>query len=336
MTAVPPTLAVRRFALVAIVVPAVITLASLVIQLIALPHVPNPIAIHWGPAGTPDGFAAPWVQLVLTPVVGFGIPLLIAISTLPGLRRGDRGPTYRMLGAFAAGMSMLFGVLMAWTFVAQVGLADAHDAPSVVPVLLGGLAAAAVAGVGAWLVQPKQEVVRTTSAPAEQLVLAPGESAAWFGVTGLGRGSVVAISAACIVMVLATLLLWFTGAPIAVTIGVAVLAVIVTVLAASTSVFHVQVDAAGLTVRSPLGFPRFRVALSDVRAVAVTDVSPMGEFGGYGIRSAIGAFGIVLRKGPAIDVTRTSGKRFVVTVDDAQRGAALLEALMHRQDSAKA
>lgn len=329
------SLAVRRFTLVALVLPLVLTVAALVVQLVALPHVPPTIAIHWGPSGAPDGFAAPWVQLVLTPVIGFGIPVLIALSALPGLRRGDRGPTYRMLGAFAAGMSTLFAVLMAWTFVAQAGLADAHDAPSVVPALLVGFVAALAVGVGAWFVQPKQDRRNTTTVPAEPLTLAPAENAAWFAVAELGRGSVIAISATCVVMVAATLLMWFAGAPIAATIGIGVLAVIVILLAAGTSTFHVLVDASGLTVRSPLGIPRFSVALSDIRSVAVSDVSPLGEFGGYGIRSAVGAFGIVLRRGPAIDVTRASGRRFVVTVDDAARGAALLEALVQRAASTR-
>ncbi|MNY73206.1 hypothetical protein D3C86_2119390 [compost metagenome] len=58
----------------------------------------------------------------------------------------------------------------------------------------------------------------------------------------------------------------------------------------------------------------------------------MGEFGGWGLRlSTDRRFGVVLRSGEAIEVLRRSGKRFVVTVEDAATGAALLEALVERR-----
>ena len=57
----------------------------------------------------------------------------------------------------------------------------------------------------------------------------------------------------------------------------------------------------------------------------------MGEFGGWGLRWAPGGgFGVVLRSGPGIRITRTNGKTFSVTVDDAEAGAALLTALAAR------
>lgn len=321
----------QRFTLVALVVPAVLTLVSLVVQLFALPHVPSTIAIHWGANGQPDGFGPAWLQLVLAVVVGFGVPLLIALMALPGLRRGDRGPSYRLLGAVAAAMSALMAVLMSWTLVAQVGLTDPKDAPSVLPALAVGFAAAALVGLAAWFLQPKAEPLNVTSTPAEGLVLSPGEHAAWFGATAMVRGGLIAIGIACVAISGGAIFSWFAGAPIVLTVVLGVVGLIFIVAAFTTTVFHVRVDVTGLSVASPLGFPRFHVPLSDIRSVEVSDVSPLGEFGGYGIRSTIGAFGVVLRRGSAITVTRTSGRRFVVTVDDASRGAALLEALVRRE-----
>jgi hypothetical protein len=325
--------AVRRFTLVAIIVPLVLTSASVAVQLAVLSDVPSTIAIHWNAAGDPDGFGPAWTQPLMTLAVGLGIPLLIALSSLPGLRRGDRGPTYRLMGALAAAVSALSSVLFAWMLVAQRGLTDPADAPSVLPGLGVAFAAAALVGVGAWFVQPDEPVRNVTSAPAPSLRLAPGEQAAWFGTAVLGRAAAIIIGVTCAAVIATALLVWFSGAPASVAILIGGLALLLTVLAATTTVFHVRVDAAGLTVVAPVGFPRFRVALSDVRDVTVAEVSPMGEFGGYGIRSAVGAFGVVLRRGPAISVTRTSGKRFVVTVDDAERGAALLQALVARESA---
>lgn len=62
---------------------------------------------------------------------------------------------------------------------------------------------------------------------------------------------------------------------------------------------------------------------------AFRGVDRKGEFGGWGLRLSVDRrFGVVLRAGEAIEVTRANGKRFVVTVDDAGTGAALLEALI--------
>lgn len=330
MTPDRPSTAVRRFVLVAILLPAVLTLVSIVVQLLALPQVPATIAVHWGPAGDADGFGPAGIQPLLTAVVGYGVPLLLALACLPGLRRGDRGPAYRLLGAMAAGISALAAVLFGWTLLAQRGLGDAADAPSVLPGMLAALVAAAVVGVAAWFAQPAETAHNVTAVPASGISLALGERAAWFGTTALGRTGCIVIGAACVLVAGSALAVWFSGAPVGIALVLGGVALLLTILAFTTAVFHVRVDESGLTVVSPLGFPRFHVPLSDIRGVAVGDVSPLGEFGGYGIRSNVGAFGVVLRRGPALTVTRGSGRRFVVTVDDAARGGALLEALAQR------
>ena len=331
MTSARSSTAVSRFVLVALVVPGVLTLASLAVQLVVLPQVPATIAIHWGASGQPDGFGPAWTQPLITVLVGFGIPLLLALTSLPGLRRGDRGPSYRLMGAVAAAVAALAAVLFAWTLIAQIGLADAQAAPSVLPAILWGFTAAVAVGVGAWFVQPDEPAHNTTTVPAGGLDLAPGERAVWFGSASMSRAATIGIGATCLAMSTAALVSWFAGAPMAVALILGGVAVLLIVVALTTTTFRVRVDADGLTAVGPAGFPRFAVPLSDVRCVAVTEVNPLGEFGGYGLRWTPGGFGVVLRRGPAIDVTRTSGKRFVVTVEDAARGAALLEAFAQRE-----
>ena len=57
----------------------------------------------------------------------------------------------------------------------------------------------------------------------------------------------------------------------------------------------------------------------------------MAEFGGWGYRVGRGGrVGVVLRTGEALQVQRTGGRAFVVTVDDAATGAALLNTLAAR------
>ncbi len=333
MTSARPSTAARRFALAALVAPGVLTLASLIVQLLALPEVPATIAIHWGASGQADGFGPAWIQPLLTVLVGFGIPLLIAASCLPGLRRGDGGPTYRLMGAIAASVATLMAVLSAWTLLAQRGLDDATDAPSVLPGLAWALVAALFVAVAAWFVQPVQPARNATSVPADPLALAPGEQAVWFGTAALGRPAALVIGGTCAVMAVTALAVWFAGAPMAISLLLGGVTLLLIAMALTTSAFRVRVDAEGLWVVALLGFPSFHVPLDDVRVVEVGEVSPLGEFGGYGIRSSVGAFGVVLRRGPALTVTRASGRRFVVTVDDAARAGALLEALARRAPS---
>lgn len=320
---------VRRFTLVALWLPLALTAIALLVQLLVLPHVPDPVAIHWGASGRANGFGPAWLPPVLTVALGLGLPGLLALSALPGLRRGDRGPTYRFMGAVAAATSTLVAVPMTWTLVAQAGLASAAHAPSAGWAAPLAFAVAVPVGFGAWLAQPRHEIVRVTAVAATPLVLPPGVRAAWFGETTLPRGAVAAIIAACVLVVGAAVLSWFVGDDVAVSVLLGIVAGVLVAAALTTTAFRVRVDASGLAVIGVLGAPRFRVPVAEVAAVTVIDVNPMGEFGGYGVRTAHGRTGIVLRRGPAIDVERTSGRHLVVTVPDAAAGAALLQALAH-------
>ncbi|MEU1970070.1 DUF1648 domain-containing protein [Microbacterium sp. NPDC019599] len=325
--------ALARFVLVALVLPAVITVVASLVQLVALPQLPDPVAVHWNALGQADGFASPWLYPVMTLLIAGALPALLALTSLPGLRRGDGGPTYRFMGATALGLSAFGAALLTWSLLMQVGLADATDAPTVWPALVGGLGAGALAGAAGWFLQPHVRQPAPAALPGTPIALRPGERAVWMRTTSVGRGAAAGIALGAIAVVVGAVAVYLAGAP-AVTVWVLTLAaVLLVVLAATTVAFHVRVDDAGLEVRSILGFPRFRVPLADVsRAVAVA-VDPMGEFGGWGIRLAPGRFGIVLRTGEAIEVSRANGRRTVVTVDDAATGAALLEALAERARS---
>lgn len=91
------------------------------------------------------------------------------------------------------------------------------------------------------------------------------------------------------------------------------------------------VDHRGLTVRSVAGVRLKHVPLTDVVSARVRTVRAVRDFGGYGWRLALdGTTGLVLRSGEALDVETTSGRRFVITVDDAATAAALLTELAGR------
>lgn len=324
-------LAVRRFVLVAVWLPVVLVALGVAVQLVLLPQLPSTIAVHWNASGVADGFAPAWTQPVLTAVLGLGLPLLIAFTSLPGLRRGDRGLTYRLMGATAAGLSALVTVALTWTLAMQAGAGAAAEVSTVWGALIAAVVAAGVAGVAAWFLQPHEEATDAAARPAAPLALAANERVLWMRTTAMTPGGAIAIVAAVVVIAASAVGAWITGAEPVLAWVLTGIAVLLLGFAATTLAFRVRVDDTGLHVDSVLGFPRFHVPLADVASAACVDVSPMGEFGGWGLRLSTGRrFGVVLRTGQAIEVTRRGGKRFVVTVDDARTGAALLEALVER------
>lgn len=313
----------RRFLLVAAVGPAVMVAVALALQLSVLGSLPDPVATHWGPGGAPDGFGPPWLPLLLTALFGIGLPALMVLPSLPGLRYG--GSSYRFLGALVPAASLLLCMVLTWGQLMQAGLPDARQAPGIGLPLLASLLAALAAGALAWWVQPHQ-VPQSSARPATPLALAPTERALWFRETTLALPGLLLILGAVTAAGAGTIIAWFQADQTLAWV-LTIMTAVLMAAAATTTAFRVRVDESGLTVTSVAGFPRFRVPLADVAAVEVVTVNPMGEFGGWGLRSVPGRFGVVLRGGPALQVTRRSGRQFVVVVDDAATAAALLEAL---------
>jgi hypothetical protein len=330
-------LARRRLLQVGLIAPIVLTLLAVVVQLAVLPALPDPVAIHWGSDGQPDGFGPRWSFPLLTLVIGVGVPALTvgaglgASSVDPRARAA--GSNMRFLGAVSLGTSAFFGTLSTGLVLAQGGLEDAVAAPSVWVPGVAGLVAAAIAGVVGWFAQPKPPLAGAPSEPAEPLPLAADERAVW-----MRSGTMSPVAAALLIAAAALLVAWGVwlvatqadaSAWIVFGVGLAVSMVVATGVA-----YRVIVDDSGLRVRGALGLPRFHVPLADVQAAETVVVNPPAEFGGWGWRWAPGRFGVVLRAGEALQVVKADGRRFVVTIDDAATGAALLQSLALRAQAA--
>jgi hypothetical protein len=106
---------------------------------------------------------------------------------------------------------------------------------------------------------------------------------------------------------------------------------VVIALVLSMLLWRVTVDSRGVTVRSAFGLPRVHIAAGDVVEARAIEVDPVRQFGGWGIRYGALGWGVVVRGGPAIEVTREGKMPFIVTVADAATGAALLTALALRE-----
>jgi hypothetical protein len=142
--------------------------------------------------------------------------------------------------------------------------------------------------------------------------------------TGRAQAGTTLITSIVVVLVLSIVIAVVGGAPL---MGVAMAAVVCLVLIAFVSI-DVTVDERGLTVASgALPFVRVRFPLERITSAEAIDVNPW-RWGGWGYRGSVRIFrraAWVLRRGPGIKVNLARGRVFVVTVDDAEAGAAALQ-----------
>ncbi len=295
-------------------VPQLVAAVPAVVVLVAMgDRLPSPLASHFGPTGAADGFTGRGALLGLS--VGLAVLMALVFALVArqfggtAISRWDTGRFFMAVAWAAAGG---IGVTQYGSVAANLGLADAAGATLPGWLLPAGLGAAVAGGAIGWLVAGRTPV--TDPVPAAATPLGETEQVSWsrtvgsvwitvggvavFG-GGLALGPLVSWGAAAVPLLVGVLLLLFARA-------------------------HVTVDRRGLTVAlGVLGWPRVHVQAGDIVAVSVADVSPM-QFGGWGYRIVPGGSGIVVRSGPALIVTRRSGRRFTVTVDDAQTAAGVL------------
>lgn len=310
----------RAFAWVGLIAPILIASASVALMLAWLPDLPDRITTHWGPEG-PDGYAAPVILVWMQLGISLAVPLLISVPILL-MMRSAWGPVCRFLAAMSLGTAGLIAIASVGSVAVQRESVDVGF--GIGPVIAMGLTAMVVLGVIGWFVQPKVSVSSGPDAgPVAQLRLQPGERAAWFAAVAMSRAAVIILVSAVLLLIVTTV--WVAILEPSVWWICAIVTVLLVALISVTLVFRVRVNSAGLRVRSVAGWPRWDIAASEITDVKVVQVNPLAEFGGWGLRiAADGRMGVVLRAGEALQVTRTTGRAFVVTIDDARTAASVL------------
>ncbi|MES4903179.1 MULTISPECIES: DUF1648 domain-containing protein [unclassified Streptomyces] len=281
-------------------------------------RLPDPLATHFPASGKADGFSSAtsfvWVATGLLAVQGAVFAVLV--------HRSGRGT--RPLTAVAYGESGLLGYAFPATLFANADVPDAADVRFPMWQLAVALACALPAAAAGWLLAGAD--APPAAGPADQprrLPLGEGELASWTRTVTSRVLLGVGLALACAGAVLAMTVSPVSGLPMAVMGVVAVL----------LSGCRVTVDRRGLTVSPPVvRLPRLRVPLGRIEEATSRQVSAYGDFGGWGYRIRAGRSGLVLRSGDALCLRLTTGKEFVVTVDDAHTAAALLNTLIHRTD----
>ncbi|MEU3732117.1 DUF1648 domain-containing protein [Streptomyces sp. NPDC033538] len=294
---------------------------------VARERLPDRLATHWNLDGsTPDGSMPLWAASVFPALIW----LVTAVAvTVPLMRTGPAVRPWITVTLLPTGI-VLAGAQAA-VVRANLDRADWHQASQPTAWVVAILVLAAVAGVAGWLV-----VARRPSASADDtthggdtpaLNLPKGRRLAWFSrtanswlqllaaVTGLVA---VAALVALVVGLASPGTLWSLFAACAA----------VSLACALCSSVQARVSERGLEVSfGPFGWPARRWAPGDIETARAEDRLPT-QVGGWGYRvSGLGTT-VMLRAGECL-VIRGRGSRtdFAVSVDDAERGAALLNAL---------
>ncbi|MFC4224061.1 DUF1648 domain-containing protein [Lysinibacter cavernae] len=320
----------RQILFLALFLPVLVYGSGIAIMISALPDLPDTVAIHWNAEGEADGFDSPLVPIIANSALAVGLAALFFGMTWNGAKRGTSPTLVRLLTAFTPGFAVFMMVQMVPSLLNQRGLTAEQIAAQGVGLewMLGLVVGLAVAGV-CWLLAPQLEPVEAHTSEVAPLPLRATERAIWSQTATMS-----------------TLLWWIllaviTGGMTATIIStldkpdqwyqIAIFGFVYAVVF-STMTWRVTVSPTGIAVRSALGWPVVRVPLEHIKRATVSDVDPLTEFGGWGIRFAGGRrLGIILQRGNALEIERNDGKRtLVVTIDDADVGASLLTSYLNR------
>lgn len=323
--------ALRAATVVGIAAPLLIIGITVVLTLVWIPRLPDPMAVHWGLDGAPDGFGPRWLTPAMAAVIGV---LLVCLSTAfwwPR-RRGSMQqvwtPVHRFMAAFVLGIVTLIEAIALGTAMLQLDQTEAVRVGEIWGVLGVSLVAATAAGALGWLCQPAVEVGAGESSDAVPIALSSSERAVWLGVARPRPAYMIVMAGLSVISLGAGVAMSMSGPPAGL-ILIAV-ALLLTFSLALTSWFRVRVDASGIEARSWSGWPEFKIPIDEIERVEAREFEPFGEFGGWGLRWAPGVTALVLRGGQGMKVVRKKGRAFVVTVEGADRGAALLAAELIR------
>ncbi|MEU6666996.1 DUF1648 domain-containing protein [Streptomyces sp. NPDC046727] len=291
---------------------------------VARGRLPDRLATHWSGGDVPDGSMPLWAASLFPA----GVWLVVALAVSAGWRpsRTTARP-WRALALVPTGV-VLVGAQVS-VVRANLDRTDWHEARQPVVGVAVVLALAGIAGAVAWRLTPRTVTAPAATTPA--LDLPEGERLVWFSRTANPWLRLLAAVAGLI----AALALVALAVGLADPAGLWPVCAVCAVTALAGAVFssvQAKVSEAGLEVSfGPLGWPARRWTPAAIESARAERRLP-SQVGGWGYRlSGLGTT-VMLRAGDCL-VVRPRGRRtdFAVSVDDAERGAALLNALRTRR-----
>ncbi len=309
---------------------AVVTAALIAVPLMLRDRLPDPLAVHWGLGSVPDR-AAPFAVAVAMPVALWAVLwLMLLLTAARGLSRRSARVSW-WVGLTGGGLLALG--LGGLTLLANLDVASWTEAalPLWAPLALIAVPLA-VGALGGYLGRGAPDELRADQEPPV-LRLRPGQRAVW--VSRIGNPWPLAVTVVAALALFALGAFEITGiasGPVVAGVLPALGVVLVVGLFASSLTAHVTDD--GLVLGfGPLGWPKRRIRLAKIDRAWTEERSP-SQVGGWGVRGLPGAATIMLRGGECLVIGYRSGGQLAISIDDAERGASLINALVSERSAA--
>lgn len=314
----PPDHTARRIAL-GVVLPAALVVLALLPLVLFEARMPDPLASHWGPRGNPNGAMSQSRLLFFVAVFACGAALVMCLSVFR--RHAGRGEVTGLMavGGFTGGLVAALSWAttkanldaLSWQ---QAGHLDIGQI--MVPVGM----AIALAALAARFSRALETASPVDAGNLPSAGLAPGARAMWIGTARSAWGAPLAIILLAIGVITHQ---WMRPLGfIHFVIGLALLVF--------TSI-RVTVDRNGVRIAyGLLHWPVQRIALAEIRQGSMLQVKPL-EWGGWGYRGSLKLMrraAIVLRSGQGMRLELEGDRTLVITVDDAEQGAGVLNDLI--------
>ena len=333
MTSAPtlhPRHGVRMLA-VAVIAPAVLALAAVIVLLRLAATGPARVATHWGYSGPPNGFGSPYTYPILMASISLVLIAVLGGGTVLFTHRGPLTRVIKLLAVTSTWVTVLLGVSLIASLVTQRTTAAVHQAASPGPWLLVGAVIGLALAAGGWFVLPKAvRVSAVDDSPAVPPVALTGsERASWHRTATASRRVTWLLIGLTLLVGVAELVVIYTSSGRA--WPVAFVPILLMLIVLATLTWTVRIDGRGVLLRSAIGVPYFRIPLDNIVSASVVQVHAVAEYGGWGVRwNLAGRMGIILRSGEALQIHRAKGVDIVITIDDATTAAGLINALVQR------
>ncbi|MFZ4153114.1 DUF1648 domain-containing protein [Streptomyces pseudogriseolus] len=297
-----------------------------VVPLTARNRLPDRLATHWGASGGPDDSMPFWAATIFPALIWL---LVAAVATVTMWRAGRRttavaaAPGWAGVTLGATGVTLLGA--QASIVRANLDRTDWRDAGPVTGWLVATLVSATVVAVAAQLIGRRARVaVPPPSGPVMEIP--KGQRYVWLSRTSNRWLHLLAAVTGILALAATAGTMAGLGGGVQGVAGAAPFAVATVVLLACASV-QARVTEKGLEVAfGPLGWPARRWAADSIASAWAENRTAM-QAGGWGYRlNGLGTT-VMLRGGECLVIRTVKGKDFAVSVDDAERGAALLNSL---------
>jgi hypothetical protein len=284
------------------------------------------VALQWareigGPLGRPNDLAAPVPEEAVAFVC---VQLVSAVLLVLSGRVADQE---RELAVLTTGVVVMLAIFQ-WG--GQLVGASVGSAAGLSFALLIGVVAGIAAAVTVW------SAIRLPS-PREPQVLdvssTPVRVSPWSDHTRIAR--LLAYGPAVALLPLTGVLLWTlasVGLAVALLVTLALVTMVVLQLAARV---RVLVDAHGVTAHGFGVFTWIRIPTAALnRAHPVFDIDPIGDFGGWGLRTGFdGTRALITDAGAGVRIEQRSGEFVVITVEHPTEMAAAINTLVWHRDA---